>query len=117
MRQCEGGDLLHDRLENTTAHAVRGTRGHPRPDPDQVQGDCGCDSEDHRRWLRDRRIDPVLAKHCNEHGSGLGVFRWVVELTLSWFRQWRRLRLRCERHADIHKAFRRIGWRTLRASL
>jgi transposase len=38
-------------------------------------------------------------------GSGLGSERWVVERTLSWLHQYRRLRLRYERCADIHEAF------------
>lgn len=31
--------------------------------------------------------------------------RWVVERTLSWLHQYRRLRVRYERRADIHEAF------------
>ena len=31
--------------------------------------------------------------------------RWVVERTLSWLHQFRRLRIRYERRADIHEAF------------
>ena len=34
-------------------------------------------------------------------GSGLGVYRWVVERTLGW--------LRYERRADIHEAFLSLG--------
>ncbi len=88
---------------------MRGKRGRPRRRPDQVHGDRGYDSEAHRRWLRDRGITPVLAKRWTEHGSGLGVFRWVVERTLSWLHQFRRLRVRFERRADIHEAFLSIG--------
>ena len=35
----------------------------------------------------------------------LGRNCWVVERTLSWFSQFRRLRVRDERRADIHEAF------------
>ncbi len=47
-----------------------------------------------------------------------GVHRWVVERTLSWLHQFRRLRVRYERRADIHEAFMALGcvimcWRTL----
>jgi hypothetical protein len=31
-----------------------------------------------------------LAKRNTEHGSGLGVYRWVVERSISWLRQMRR---------------------------
>ena len=43
------------------------------------------------------------------HGSRLGVYRWVVERTLGWLHQFRRLRVRYERRADIHEAFLSIG--------
>lgn len=85
--------------------AVRGRRGRPRRRPRIVQGDRGYDSEPHRRWLRQRGIQPLLARRGTPHGSGLGVYRWVVERTLAWLHQMRRLRTRFERRADIHQAF------------
>ena len=81
---------------------VRGKRGRPRRRPDQVQGDRGYDSEPHRQTLRALGVIPVIAKRFTEHGSGLGVHRWVVERTLAWLHQFRRLRIRYERRADIH---------------
>jgi transposase len=39
----------------------------------------------------------------------LGIFRWVVERTLAWLHQNRRLRIRYERRDDIHEAFLSIG--------
>jgi transposase len=51
----------------------------------------------------------VLAARGAPHGSGLGKRRWVVERTLSWLHQFRRLRIRFERRADIHEAFLSIG--------
>ena len=42
-------------------------------------------------------------------GIGLGVYRWVVERTLGWLHQFRRLRVRYERRADIHEAFLSLG--------
>lgn len=101
---------------------LQGKRGRPRRRPARVQGDRGYDSEPHRRALRSRGIEPVLARRGEEHGSGLGVFRWVVERTISWLHQFRRLRIRYERRADIHEAFLSIGcilisWRFLKSSL
>ena len=84
---------------------VRGKPGRPRQIPDRVQGDRGYDSEPHRKQLRDRGIKPVLAKRNTEHGSGMGVYRWVVERTLAWLHQFRRLRIRYERRDDIHEGF------------
>jgi len=88
---------------------VRGKRGHPRCRPHAVQGDRGYDSEPLRRWLRRLGIRPVLAERNTEHGSGLGKTRWVVERTLSWLHQFRRLRIRWERRPDIHEGFLVLG--------
>lgn len=88
---------------------ARGQRGHPRRRPDQVQGDRAYDLEPHRRALRSREIKPVLAQRLTEHGSGLGIYRWVMERTLSWLRQFHRFRFRYERRADIPEAFLSLG--------
>jgi transposase len=88
---------------------IAGKVGRPRQRPDAVQGDRGYDSEPHRQELRKRRITPILARRGTEHGSGLGVFRWVVERSLSWLHQNRRLRVRYERRDDIHEAFMTLG--------
>lgn len=85
--------------------AVKGKPGRPRRRPQRAQGDRAYDSEPHREELRKRGIEPVLAKRNTEHGSGLGVFRWVVERTISWLHQFRRLRIRYERRPEIHEAF------------
>ena len=82
-------------------------------------GDRGYDAESIRQGLRDRRINPLLAKRNTGHGSGLGRWRWVVERTFAWLNQFRRLRVRYEKRADIHEAFLSLGcaliWRFLRA--
>ncbi len=61
-----------------------------------------------RHAIRLRRT-PAPARRGAEHGSGLGVHRWVVERTLGWRHQFRRLRVRYERRADIHEAFLSLG--------
>jgi hypothetical protein len=53
------------------------------------------------------------------HGSGLGRWRWVVERTFAWLNQFRRLRVRYDKRADIHAAFLSLGcalicWQSLR---
>jgi transposase len=88
---------------------IKGKPGRPRRRPDRMQGDRAYDSEPHRQGLRDLGVEPVLAERGTEHGSGLGVYRWVVERTLSWLHQNRRLRIRYERRDDIHQAFLAIG--------
>jgi len=84
---------------------IAGKVGRPRRRPEAVQGDRAYDSGPHRRELRKRGIVPLLAQRRTEHGSGLGVYRWPVERTLSWLHQYRRLRNRYERRSDIHEAF------------
>ena len=98
--------------------AVKGKPGRPRRRPQRVQADRAYDSEPHREELRKRGIEPVLAKRNTEHGSGLGVFRWVVERTIAWLHQFRRLRIRYERRPEMHEAFLSLAcslicWRSL----
>ena len=88
---------------------IAGKVGHLRKRPDCVLGDRAYDSQLHRDTLHKLGIDSLLAKRRTENGSGLGVFRWVVERTLSWLHQFRRLRVRYERRDDIHEAFLTIG--------
>jgi transposase len=85
--------------------AVRGKPGRPRFRPDELYGDRAYDSEPARSVLRWLGIRPFLAKRRTEHGSGLGKVRYVVERTISWLHQQRRLRVRYDRRADIHQAF------------
>ena len=84
---------------------LQGARGRPRYRPDCVLGDRGYDAEAIRQGLRARHIVPLLAQRNTEHGSGLGGWRWVVERSFAWLNQFRRLRVRYEKRADIHEAF------------
>jgi transposase len=84
---------------------LQGERGRPRCRPDCVCGDRAYDAEAIRRGLRLRNIQPKLAERNTDHGRGLGRWRWVVERTFAWLSQFRRLRVRYERRADIHEAF------------
>ncbi len=83
---------------------VRGKPGRPQRRPRALLADRAYDSDPHRQRLRRRGIRPQIARRNTAHGSGLGVYRWVVERTLSWFHKPRKLRLRTERLADIHEA-------------
>jgi transposase len=91
----------------------------PRRRPDYVLGDRGYDATAIRRGLRARHIVPWLAMRRTAHGSGLGRWRWVVERTFAWLNQFRRLRMRYDKRADIHEAFLSLGcalicWQSLR---
>ncbi|WP_408057287.1 IS5 family transposase [Streptomyces bobili] len=85
--------------------AVSGAAGRPRRRPDMLFADRGYDHDKYRRLLWKRGIRPAIAQRGQPHGSGLGIFRWVVERTISWLHGFRRLRIRWERRDDIHEAF------------
>ena len=79
--------------------------GDPQHRPEKLYGDRAYDSEPHREELRKRGIEPHLAKRRTEHGSGLGVFRWVVERTNSWLHGFRKLRFVTEKTNPMKYAF------------
>ncbi|WUJ83250.1 IS5 family transposase [Streptomyces sp. NBC_00377] len=85
--------------------AVAGRVGRPRRRPDALLADRGYDHDKYRRLLWQRGIRPVIAKRSEPHGTGLGIFRYVVERTIAWLHGFRRLRIRWERRDDIHEAF------------
>ena len=97
---------------------VRGRVGRPRRRPDRLFADRAYDHDKYRRQLRAKGIRPLIARRGVEHGSGLGVHRWVVEQTLALLHCFRRLRIRWEVRDDIHEAFLSIAcsiicWRRL----
>jgi len=88
---------------------IAGKPGAPKRRPKYLLADRGYDSEPHREQLRERGIEPVIAKRNTGHGSGLGAFRWPVERTISWLHQFRRLRSRWERLPSMHQAMLTLG--------
>jgi transposase len=88
---------------------VRGRRGRPRRRPQAVFGDRGYDHDKYRNLVAAHGILPVIARRGTPHGSGLGAYRWVVERTFAWLHQYKRLRTRWDRRADIHEAWLRLA--------
>ncbi len=88
---------------------VSGKVGRPRRRPARLYGDRGYDSNPHRDELRRRGIVPVIARRRTEHGSGLGVYRWVVERFFSWLHRFRKLRLRTDRQSPNHTALLKLA--------
>ncbi|QNN20983.1 IS5 family transposase [Planctomycetales bacterium ZRK34] len=102
--------------------AVGGKAGAPRRRPTIVQADRAYSSDRYRAELRAMGIKPLLSRRHDVHGSGLGVHRWVVERTISWLHQAKRLRVRWEVRDDMHEAFLKlrcalICWSTLKRGL
>ena len=97
---------------------VRGLRGRPRQRPRHLYADRGYDHETYRDQVRALQVTPHIARRGTEHGSELGVYRWVVEGAIALLHWFRRLRIRWEIRDDIHHAFVTLGcaiicWRRL----
>ncbi len=88
---------------------IAGKRGRPLSKPRIVQGDRGYEHDKYRRPLHAAGIATEIARRGEPHGSGLGKTGWVVERTISWVHNFRRLRIRFERLAFIHEAFMKLA--------
>lgn len=98
---------------------LRGRRGRPRTRPLLVTADKAYHSAKRVEALHARGIVPLLPRRDRRGPRGLGKMRWVVERTLAWVKQFRRLRTRYERRGDLHGAFLELGccvicWRKIR---
>jgi transposase len=100
------------------APLVGGKPGPARRRFDYLLGDRGYDSEPHRKLLRWLGIIPLFARRRTEHGSGLGIWRWVVERTNAWLHSFGRLRRRLDKLPALQMAFAHLAcaiicWRFL----
>jgi transposase len=87
-----------------------GRRGRPRRRPAKLHADKAYDHRRCRRECRARGVVPRIARRGVESGQRLGRRRWVVERTLAWLAQFRRLTIRYERRrADLHLALTTLG--------
>ena len=68
-------------------------------------GDAAYGTQANRSGAAARGIRPWLSWRGEDHGSGLGRWRWVAEDVMQRLNRFRRLRVRYERRADIHSAF------------
>ena len=98
---------------------LQGERGRPRYRPIAWLATAATMRRASDSGLRTRGILPLLAMRRTAHGSGLGRWRWVVERTFAWLNQFRRLRVRYDKRADIHEAFLSLAcalicWHALR---
>jgi len=90
---------------------IGGPRGRPRTKPKVLQGDAGYGSAALATlvtWLGIKPLLVPLAKN-RRRGSGLGKTRYVVERTLSWFGNFRRLKLCYERSGVHFQAFHELA--------
>ena len=88
---------------------IPGPPGRPRQKPDVVLGDRAYGTRKNIEACRRRGIYPLLARPRAQHGSGLGTLRYVVESCLSWFSNFRRLKLCYEKQGPYFQAFHSLA--------
>lgn len=88
---------------------IKGKVGAPLRKPGEVMADRAYHDEKRRMQLSARAIRTAIARRGKPHGSGLGVFRYVVEQTIALLHQFRRLRTRFDKRDAIHESFMTIG--------
>lgn len=88
---------------------IRQRRGRPRRKPDAFMGDRGYGFPGVIAAVVAMRIVSLLAPRGSEHGSGLGRQRYVVERTLAWFGNYRRLKLCYEKTGSHFQAFHELA--------
>ncbi|WP_373559568.1 IS5 family transposase [Streptomyces sp. OK228] len=88
---------------------IRDKRGQPLRRPGYLYADRGYDHEVYRDKVCRFQITPHPARRGTGHGSGLGVYQWVVEGAIALLHWFRRLRIRWEIRDDIRHAFVALG--------
>ncbi|GHJ47433.1 IS5 family transposase [Catellatospora sp. TT07R-123] len=88
---------------------IRSRRGQPRRKPAKLHADKAYDNQYIRAALRTDRIGIRIARRGVESSQRLGRHRWVIERTLSWLMNYRRLVRRYERRAEHFLAFADIA--------
>lgn len=90
--------------------AVQGPRGRPRRQPGCIFGDRAYGTAAMIALMVTLGIYSFLARRGDPtHGSGLGAFRYVVERTLAWFGNFRRIRHCYERKPEHFQALNELA--------
>ena len=98
-------DELWARIEPILPKHEPDPRGDRPRIPKKLHADEAFDSKLNRVVLSLRGIKARVARKGIESTTKLGRHRWVVERTMAWLKQFRRLMVRYERRADIHQGF------------
>lgn len=88
---------------------IQGPRGRPRSKPGELVGDRGYGFPWIIAAIVAMRIKSLLAPRGQEHGSGLGKIRYVVERTMAWFGNWRRIRMCYEKKGAHWLAYNQLA--------
>jgi transposase len=92
-------------------------RGRPRTRPERLIADKGYDSNAVRQMLHHRGIAPIIPARRNntvathQDGRVLRRYRrrWMVERTISWLQNFRRLTTRWDRSAAVYTALAHLA--------
>lgn len=92
---------------------VKGKPGRPKWKPAALYADKGFDDQALRDILAWLGIQPHIPRrgemHRETNEQGLGKIRWVVERTIAWFHQFRRLFIRWERNDQYHQSLLQLA--------
>ncbi len=88
---------------------VKQPRGRPRGKPRELIGDRGYGFPWIIKAIVALGIVSLLCPRGSAHGSGLGKRRYVIERTMSWFSNFRRLKLCYEKRAEHFQAFHELA--------
>ncbi|OLF05301.1 IS5 family transposase [Actinophytocola xanthii] len=88
-----------------TPPAIKSRRGRRRRRPAKLHADKAYDHVALRKWVRARGIVVRIARKGIETSKRLGRHRWVIERTIAWLFNYRRLSIRYERQANHFTAF------------
>jgi transposase len=89
--------------------AIKQPRGRPRKRPRELIGGRGYGFAWTVTAVALMGIVSLLCPRGSLHGSGLGKRRWVIERTMSWSGNFRRLKLCYERTARHFQAFHEVA--------
>ena len=113
LSHCLTGANRHDSVVFETVldavPSIKQPSGQRCQRPEKGHADKAYDIPRCRRALSRRHIKVRIARKGVDRSDRLGRHRWVVERTLAWLNQFRRLTIRYERRADIHEAFLSLG--------
>lgn len=114
IMQCTPANVRDDvpfvmMLDSLPAVKMRDS-GRPRYKPDAAVGDAGYGFDYIIKQVVERGVRPLLARRGKRgqpsvHGSGLGRVRYVVERTIGWIANFRRIAQCYERTATSWQAF------------
>ena len=88
---------------------VGGVPGRPRELPRLVRADQGYTSKDLLALLGLCGVRAEIPQRGQDSPTGLGRFRWPVERTLAWLKQYRRVGVRRDRRDAIYQSFVKLA--------